>query len=663
MASKLFVCPLSDFERLIKHSFQRAKFHFDSLCFLGSDEERSRYLDTMDFSLDKSYGRVFESITTLPQWKSDLAKWLLRWLACSSRPIKYKELMAALQVSRPELFSLIEDFASPQQLLEMFCGLVRHNSTTDIVSFSHLSVKEYTSTCEMKDTGPESFKVSSPFAHSELATICVRYILRDDLNGAYDDELSLQKTLGEFNFLDYAAKSWMFHAQRAQIDASLDELIVTLLTRNRKEDGGFLKKESPFALWAQVENYKKYSYSGFTAKPTGTPFTTAIDTKRWNVVAKLINDDFHFRDNDEIVPLHRAAARGPDELVRLLLENGSDPNETGISGGTALHLALKTNRVSTVKVLLDSGANPHMITEPVLYGSALSYAMEHASLDTITFLVKSLKEGTIDSLGGHCGTSLQKAAGAGRLDALEVLLEYGANVDTNLSQYGSAVQQATVQGHRGIVKCLVDRGANVNTLGECGSPLQAAILYKKTSIALLLLNLGMTDCNLDTGEHGNALQQALMLKQTEVAAALISKGALGDSDQGYCKTALEAAVIHPDRDIIQTLLRRNPDKLHNSTTSSRILQRAILAKQLTILVLLLQKTLYPDGVDECGWTPYICARHLQSEKETKILEESCKAIPDMINYKLLIVPTYWDATFVPGFVSMSPDRSTINYDC
>ena len=59
-------------------------------------------------------------------------------------------------------------------------------------------------------------------------------------------------------------------------------------------------------------------------------------------------------------PLSGAASRGHTEVVRLLLENGADPNakEAICQGGLALHVAVWRGYDEIVRLLLESGANP-----------------------------------------------------------------------------------------------------------------------------------------------------------------------------------------------------------------------------------------------------------------------------------------------------------------
>src|SRR5262245_20529745 len=51
-----------------------------------------------------------------------------------------------------------------------------------------------------------------------------------------------------------------------------------------------------------------------------------------------------------------------DDIVRLLLSFGADPNQRGINDYTALHMAVAIRHAEAVQVLLDAGADPRLRT-------------------------------------------------------------------------------------------------------------------------------------------------------------------------------------------------------------------------------------------------------------------------------------------------------------
>ncbi len=56
-------------------------------------------------------------------------------------------------------------------------------------------------------------------------------------------------------------------------------------------------------------------------------------------------------------PLHIAAIKGDETIVRRLLSAGADPNRKGEHGFTPLHEAIQQGHIGVVELLLKSGAD------------------------------------------------------------------------------------------------------------------------------------------------------------------------------------------------------------------------------------------------------------------------------------------------------------------
>ncbi|KAJ7326463.1 ankyrin repeat-containing domain protein, partial [Mycena albidolilacea] len=73
--------------------------------------------------------------------------------------------------------------------------------------------------------------------------------------------------------------------------------------------------------------------------------------------------------------------------------------------------------------------------------------------------------------GGKYGTALQAASIQGHVGSVQLLLQYGADVNTAGGVHGSASRN----GYINIVRLLPEKGADVNAVGRsCGSALKAA---------------------------------------------------------------------------------------------------------------------------------------------------------------------------------------------
>ena len=79
-----------------------------------------------------------------------------------------------------------------------------------------------------------------------------------------------------------------------------------------------------------------------------------------------------------------------------------------------------------------------------------------------------------------------------------MLMERGAEVNSQGGQYGHALQAASFRGHEKVVSMLLERGADVNAQGgEYGNPLAAASSEGHEKVIEMLVDRGAYSQSLD----------------------------------------------------------------------------------------------------------------------------------------------------------------------
>ncbi|KAF5375811.1 hypothetical protein D9757_011173 [Collybiopsis confluens] len=170
--------------------------------------------------------------------------------------------------------------------------------------------------------------------------------------------------------------------------------------------------------------------------------------------------------------LQAAASQTDSRIVELLIQNGANVNAVSAHEyKTALHVAVRNDRVGIVKVLLNAGANVNF--QMGRYGLALQLA---ALLGNRIAIVKLLVAAGADvnARGGKYGSVLHAAVTTGDATVVQFLIENGANVNAPSGGYNHALQRAAYSGHLSIVQMLVKAGADVNAKGRrFGTALEA----------------------------------------------------------------------------------------------------------------------------------------------------------------------------------------------
>jgi ankyrin repeat protein len=151
-----------------------------------------------------------------------------------------------------------------------------------------------------------------------------------------------------------------------------------------------------------------------------------------------------------------ASIRGA-EVVKMLLQKSTNVDVDVASGKSceALELAAYLGRVEVVRVLLDNGVDPNAFKGE--YGYALCVASRYNHLETVEVLLQ--KSADVNATGGKYYCALCAAAWWGHIEVLQVLLDNGAISNTRGRPYRFALGDAISQGRLDAAKILFDEGA------------------------------------------------------------------------------------------------------------------------------------------------------------------------------------------------------------
>ena len=190
-----------------------------------------------------------------------------------------------------------------------------------------------------------------------------------------------------------------------------------------------------------------------------------------------------------------------EEVVKLLCEMGVDLEQKDKDGKTALHLAVRGNKMircsnkfyanpRIVKVLLEYGARVH--AKDCDGNTTLLKACGSGNLEVVQTLIQHHAD--VHATGDSNKTPLHKACIGGHLEIVQELLKHKPNVNviTNRVQM-TPLMYAAFKGHFEIVKELLKHGTDINFSNpRYGSALHLAIEYEYECVVITLLKYG---CN------------------------------------------------------------------------------------------------------------------------------------------------------------------------
>lgn len=289
------------------------------------------------------------------------------------------------------------------------------------------------------------------------------------------------------------------------------------------DDGGLL---------AALDDYKIRSGSGRTntekesqgLKVLSPDLIKAIEEGRLDIVKDLIDKgtDVNGKTKDDYTALMRAAQEGHTEIVQLLLERGAHIEAKLKSGQNALITAVALGHARTVQALLDKGAD-------------------------------------VDSQFSDGETALMVASKEGYDKVVQILLDYGANVNVPRQNGWTALMGAAYRGRAEIARLLLEKGADVNARDEAScTPLIAALVGSNLIAVPVLLEYG-ADANA-VDEKGNpALVLAADVGDTDTVKSLLAKGANVNAKDECGNTALLSAVRYEHCSMAKVLLEKGAD--------------------------------------------------------------------------------------------------------
>ena len=272
-----------------------------------------------------------------------------------------------------------------------------------------------------------------------------------------------------------------------------------------------------------------------------------------------------------------------EEVARFLLNSGASANPQVENRQLPNLLGYLTNRGDTklIQLLLDHGAEQDEATRI----RGLQTVAYKGNIEAIQLLLYNGVD--VNAQDGDYGNALQAAASNGQVETMQFLLDEGADVNMQCGFYGNVLQAAASSGNIEAMKLLLNQGVNVNTQGGYyGNPLQAAAESDNVEAVMFLLKEG-SDVHAQGGHYGNALQVAASKPNIEVMRLLLDKGADVNEQGGYYGNALQAAAGNIEA--MQLLLDSGADFNVQGGLYGNVLQAAAYAGNIEAIQLLLNK--------------------------------------------------------------------------
>ncbi len=305
-------------------------------------------------------------------------------------------------------------------------------------------------------------------------------------------------------------------------------------------------------------------------------------------------------------------------LIRLLLEKGADPNILSSDGLSPLYQAVKNSNIETIRILLNKGAHPD--SDSSGRDTPLYQAVRNKHHAIAELLLKCNADPDCNAEGEE--TALYQAAKNNDLKMVMLLLNANADINANNIGGKTPLWEAASLRHRGryyqyfrkanIIELLLNRGASAKYNGGGESVLQKLIsdFYTPPDIILKAIEAGADP---DRGE-GKQHPLYLLIEYKHPLNLLEKIFSYQVDPNGHTTgvyTPLTYAIRNNDRDIetVKLLLDRGADPNALAEGDSTPLYRAIITESpcLEMVKLLLKYDADPDCCTEGDDTALYCA--------------------------------------------------------
>jgi ankyrin repeat protein len=279
------------------------------------------------------------------------------------------------------------------------------------------------------------------------------------------------------------------------------------------------------------------------------------------------------------LPVHIASEAANYDAV-VLVANRTNVHKVTADGCAPLHYAVRGHNADIVELLLKLGAED-VNARNAAGETPLSMAVE---LDD-THILELMADygGDLDAVAASGRSALYTAAWRGLIQTVALLCRRGAKVDQQNSDGWSALFAAALRGHLAVVQMLVEKWhAAINIQTKQGTtPLYHACEHGRVEVARYLLDHG-ADVNLGSENGWRPVHVAV--DNAKLLDLLLSRGAKIEvkvaAAKDYTPLHLAVSVSKPESAVITMLLDKGADTSASNENGQTALHLAVFRGQL-----------------------------------------------------------------------------------
>ncbi|XP_076240661.1 uncharacterized protein LOC143183117 isoform X2 [Calliopsis andreniformis] len=336
----------------------------------------------------------------------------------------------------------------------------------------------------------------------------------------------------------------------------------------------------------------------------------AVIKNEADAVRKVLKEtvDVDSRNNYGRAPIHWAASRGNTEIIEMLIQAKCDIEARDKFGMRPLHMAAWHGHRDAVKMLINTGASVSAVNKKQY--TLLMCAARGNNVGVVEYLAEAVESLNGDATDCTGASALHHAASAGHPSVITALCNIPKIQLNAIDKKGQTpVHYACADEHLEAVEVLIGLGANIDTQdNEGNSPLHLVTKMRNTVIAQLLLRAG---ANTEVTDHMGFTPLHVAASQgcKGILDSMIQHGAALNKQCKYGNTPLHLACQNNEVETVEILINKGVDL---NCLNSRLQSPIHIAAEMghtDICELLLAAGANIEQREQSGKTPlYIAAR-------------------------------------------------------
>ncbi|KAG8527048.1 uncharacterized protein KY384_008477 [Bacidia gigantensis] len=567
--------------------FLLAQLHISSIVRKHSKKDVENALRELPEGLSTTYDQILQRIDDQGEEDAVLAREVLSWLTFALRPLKVTVLQQALAI-KPQGQSFDEDaLIHDETILAVCAGIVVIDEESSVIHFVHYTTQEY-----FIKTRRSAF----PTSPLNILTTCLTFLLFDQ--STKEDMMDLYI---------YVADNWGHHVRESpETPQVVDKIIAFLTDEARVKQGSYpfhsmknLHLAARFDLAMTMGRLLELDSADINIQDENgrTPLYYAAGADKGFVVNLLLTrsdvqiDLASYYDGP---PLHHAIEAKQEDIARVLLERGVNPESKDTQGLRPIHKAIMFDPPATVKILLDRKIDVTAMTntghtplemamprdslqkekaakslwrDPEVTASTREYtpclelllnSLTESEINRGDMLFEATKDGRPDIalilLNKGAQPSLKSkvynqriplhwAAEKNFYQISELLIQHGSDVDSQDKRGFTPMHYAASAGHEEIVKLLLPQMTSLDIKANHGiTPHQCAQMQGHQRITNMLLEAGASDTLIPESVLSDTYSIRRRHKDN-LATRLSGKNATSDASAGEYKKYAERLIL------------------------------------------------------------------------------------------------------------------------